>query len=96
MAEQDENKVEIDIKLVNGRHVHLTGSSGDHLVIDSAGLPALETPRKDKLDFAGAPDADNDETEGFQTGSVAFVPSTRKWYRLGVADEGAAEWDILN
>jgi len=93
MAEQDSNKVEIDIKLVNGKHLHLVGSPGDSFVLDSKGLPAF---RKNNLKFAVAPDADNDETEGYSTGSEAFVPSTRKWYKLGVADEGAAEWDILN
>ena len=93
MAEKNENKVEILVRLTNGKNIHLVGSPGDSYVLDAKGLPSM---RKNNLEFAAAPDADNDETEGYSTGSEAFVPSTRKWYRLGVADEGAAEWDLLN
>ena len=96
MAEKNENKVEILVRLTNGKNIHLVGQPGDRYVLNAVGEPAFEAPRKDNLVAVVAPDADNDETEGYETGSVWFDTVLRKWHRLGVAGAGVAEWDILN
>jgi len=93
MAEKNENKQEILIRLTNGKQYHLVGSPGASFQLNAAGEPSF---RKNNLTGAVAPDADNDITEGYETGSEWFDAVARKWYRLGVSDEGAAEWDILN
>lgn len=93
MAEQDENKVEIEIRQTNGKHIHLVGQPGANFALSDKGVPIL---RKNNLTAIIAPTVNDDIDAGYVTGADWFDTVLRKWHKLGKNDAGAAEWDILN
>jgi len=93
MANQNENKVEIEIRQTNGKHIHLVGQPGATLALNSVGVPVF---RKNNFTATADPTVDDDIDAGHATGDTWFRTDTRKWWKLGKSDAGAAEWDLLN
>jgi len=89
MAEKNENKIAVLIRLTNGKNLHLVGSPGDSFQLNDVGEPAF---RKNNISAAVPPVVTDDADSGYEVGSDWFDITAGDAFVCLDATVGAAVW----